>query len=63
RPSHLATHLYYLCKNFSRFYAEVPVLKSSEPELIPMRLTLIEGFRKTLREGLGLLGMTPPERM
>jgi arginyl-tRNA synthetase len=63
KPSQLASHLYYMCKAFNRFYAEVQVLKSPTPELRDARLALIEAFATTLKQGLGLLGITPPERM
>lgn len=63
RPSHLCTHLYSMCKSFSRFYAEVPVLKSEDVTLIRARLTLIDAFAKTLHQGLALLGITPADRM
>ncbi len=63
RPSHLTTHLYYMCKAFNRFYSDVPILKASSEQIIRMRLTLILAFALTLKQGLGLLGITPPERM
>ncbi len=63
RPSHLCSHLYNMCKSFNRFYTDVPVLKADSAEIIRMRLSLILAFAKTLREGLGLVGITPPERM
>ena len=63
RPSHLTTHLYYMCKAFNRFYSEVPILKSESEDLIRMRLTLIQTFALTLKQGLALVGITPPERM
>jgi arginyl-tRNA synthetase len=63
KPSHLTTHLYYMCKTFSRFYAEVPVLKSTDQAMLRQRLTLIDCYRKTLKQGLALLGIVPPERM
>lgn len=63
RPSHLCTHLYYMCKAFNRFYSDVPVLKADDETTIRMRLTLILAFAMTLKQGLALLGITPPERM
>jgi arginyl-tRNA synthetase len=63
RPSHLATHLFHMCKSFNRFYADVPVLKAERPELRDARLALIGAFAATLETGLGLLGIRPPERM
>lgn len=63
RPSHLASHLFYMCKSFNRFYADVSVLKAETPALRDARLALIEAFSTTLRQGLSLLGITPPDRM
>jgi arginyl-tRNA synthetase len=63
RPSSLATHLYFMCKSYNRFYAEVSVLKAETPDLVAARLALLEAFSKTLKQGLYLLGITPPEKM
>jgi arginyl-tRNA synthetase len=63
RPNHLANHLYSMCKAFNRFYSDVPVLKADSAETIKDRLTLILCFAMTLKEGLNLLGIIPPERM
>ncbi|MCX6119254.1 MAG: arginine--tRNA ligase [Proteobacteria bacterium] len=63
RPSHICNHLYYMCKNFSRFYAEVPILKETDQKTLRFRLRLVASFAGTLHQGLGLLGITPPERM
>jgi len=63
KPSLVATHLFYLCKAFNRFYAGVPVLKAEKPEQRLARLALVDAFGRTLVQGLALLGITPPERM
>ncbi len=63
RPNHLAHHLFGLAKSFSRFYADVPVLKEADKSLVERRLGLVDAFAKTLTCGLQLLGMSPPERM
>lgn len=63
KPSLLANHLFHLCKVFNRFYAEVPVLKAESEALRTARLALIDAFSHTLKDGLALLGITPPERM
>ena len=63
RPSHLASHLFHMCKAFNRFYADTPVLKAETEALRSARLALIEAFAMTLKEGLSLIGITPPERM
>lgn len=63
RPNHLAHHLYYMCKAFNRFYSDVPVLKAESANTVRDRLTLILCFALTLKQGLKLLGIIPPERM
>ena len=63
RPSTLANHLFYMCKAFNRFYTDVPVLKTTDDALRQARLTMVAAFGATLKEGLGLMGITPPERM
>lgn len=63
RPSHLASHLFSMCKGFNRFYADVSVLKAESATLRDARLALIDAFSTTLRQGLSLLGITPPDRM
>ncbi len=63
KPSLLTTHLYEMCKEFNRFYTELPVLKAEDENTRTARLMLVDAFSKTLYKGLGLLGITPPERM
>jgi len=63
KPSMLATHLFYMCKSFNRFYVDAPILKAATPELARSRLALTSAFGDTLKHGLALLGITPPERM
>ncbi len=63
KPSLLAHHLFGMCKSFNRFYANVSVLKAESPALVAARLALVEAFAETLKTGLDLLGIVPPERM
>lgn len=63
RPSTIANHLFYMCKSFNRFYTEVPVLKTADAELRSIRLAMVAAFSQTLKQGLALLGITPPDRM
>lgn len=63
KPSVLASHLYDMCKSFNRFYGDVPVLKAEQAEQRSARLALTAAFSLTLKQGLALLGMQPPERM
>ena len=63
KPSVLASHLYDMCKSFNRFYVDVPVLKAEQATQRSARLALTAAFSQTLKQGLSLLGMQPPERM
>lgn len=63
KPSLLTTHLFYMCKEFNRFYTELPVLKVEDEKVRSARLMLLDAFAKTLYKGLHLLGIIPPERM
>jgi arginyl-tRNA synthetase len=63
KPSILANYLYNMCKSFNRFYVEVPILKSQSEDKRGALLSLLEAFSITLKKGLTLLGITPPERM
>jgi arginyl-tRNA synthetase len=62
RPNLLANYLYELANSFHAFYEACPVLKSDEPSR-SSRLALCELTGRTLRQGLGLLGIKVPEKM
>jgi arginyl-tRNA synthetase len=61
-PHRLAGHLYGVATAFSRFFERCPVLRA-EPEVRASRLALSDLTARVLRQGLGLLGITTPERM
>lgn len=63
RPSTIANHLFFTCKAYNRFYTEVSVMKAETEELRAARLSLLTAFADTLKKGLYLLGITPPEKM
>ena len=63
KPSTIANHLFFTCKAYNRFYNEVSVMKAETEELRSARLALLNAFGNTLKEGLYLLGITPPEKM
>ncbi len=62
RPNLLANYLYELATTFHGFYEACPVLKS-EGDTRSSRLTLCDITARTLKQGLGLLGIQCPERM
>lgn len=63
RPSTIANHLFFTCKAYNRFYTEVSVMKAETEDLRAARLSLLQAFGDTLKTGLYLLGITPPEKM
>ena len=62
RPNLLANYLYELANTFHGFYEACPVLKS-EGAVRDSRLALCDLTARTLRQGLGLLGIAVPEKM
>lgn len=63
KPSTIANHLFFTCKSYNRFYSEVSVMKAENENLRGARLALLQAFGNTLKMGLYLLGITPPEKM
>ncbi len=62
RPNALASYLFELANTFHGFYEKCPVLRS-EGAVRDTRLALTELTGRTLRKGLGLLGIGAIERM
>ncbi|GLY64978.1 arginine--tRNA ligase [Amycolatopsis taiwanensis] len=61
-PHRLCGYLYDLARDFTTFYEACPVLKAGEP-VRGNRLALCQLTGRTLEHGLGLLGITAPDRM
>ena len=62
RPNVLAMYLFELANTFHSFYEKCPVLRS-EGAVRETRLALTELTGRTLKKGLGLLGIATTERM
>ncbi|MFC4782971.1 arginine--tRNA ligase [Nocardioides sp. MAHUQ-72] len=62
-PHRLCTYLFDLAQTFTTFYDRCPVLKASEAEVRASRLRLCAVTLAVLEQGLGLLGITAPQRM
>ena len=62
QPHRLCTYLFDLAQRFTAFYDRCPVL-SSEGALRSERLALCDLTGRTLRLGLGVLGIDAPEQM
>ncbi|CBN57243.1 Arginyl-tRNA synthetase [Kamptonema sp. PCC 6506] len=61
-PNRICQYLFELSQKFNQFFEQCPVLKSEEP-LRTSRLVLCDLTAKTLKLGLGLLGIGVLERM
>mgnify|MGYP005836626973 FL=1 len=62
-PHILCEHLYNLAQAFSSFYAALPIAAESDAGKRASRLALADAVLHQLETGLGLLGITVPERM
>lgn len=58
-----AVYLFSVASAFTGFYERCPVLKAPSPEVMATRLLLCELTAKTLRTGMGLLGIATPEKL
>jgi arginyl-tRNA synthetase len=56
-PSVLSAYLFELCKGFSRYYQDHPVLRNEDADLVVSRIALVKAVLQVLKNGLGLLGI------
>jgi len=63
QPHRLCNYLYELASQFSSFYENCPVLRADSDQQRDSRLTLCDLTARTLKQGLGLLGIDVLERM
>ena len=63
KPNILTDYLFELANAFSTFFEECPVLKAESAERRDSRLALCDLTARTLKSGLGLLGIDTVERM
>jgi len=62
-PSVLTSYLFDLCKSYSGYYQENPVLRNENPDIVVSRIALVRGMEQVLRNGLALLGIPFLEAM
>ncbi|HUI68866.1 MAG TPA: arginine--tRNA ligase [Spirochaetia bacterium] len=56
-PSILTAYLFELCKAFSRYYQDHPVLRNEDSNLVVSRIRLVTAVLQCLKNGLSLLGI------
>jgi arginyl-tRNA synthetase len=62
-PSGVAVPLFELCKSFSRYYQDYPILRNEDANLVVSRIALLRAVLQVLRNGLALLGIPFLEAM
>jgi arginyl-tRNA synthetase len=62
-PSIIANFCYELAKNYNRFYTEVSIFKEQNTNRRNFRVALSSLTARTIKHGMGLLGIEVPERM
>jgi arginyl-tRNA synthetase len=62
-PSRLCSYLFAVATAYTTFYENCPVLQAPDPALRDSRMALSALTARLLAHGLGLLGITAPERM
>ena len=62
-PALIANYCYDLAKEYNQFYHDYSILKEEDPQVRELRLLLSAVVARTLKTGVGLLGMEMPERM
>jgi arginyl-tRNA synthetase len=62
-PNRLCNYLFALAGTFTTFYETCPVLQAADPPTRRSRLLLCDLTARVLGHGLGLLGITAPDRM
>ena len=62
-PALIANYVYELVKEYNQFYHDCSILKEEDATLRSLRLALSEVTAHVIKTGMGLLGITVPERM
>ncbi len=62
-PSIVAQYAYELAKAYNRFYTEVSIFQETDQQARSFRIALSGMVAKTIKKGMGLLGIQVPDRM
>ena len=62
-PAHIANYVFELAKLFNKFYHEESILKAEVAIVRDFRLDLASATSTVISKGMGLLGISVPERM
>lgn len=62
-PAIIANYIYELAKEYSTFYHECPILIEEDESVKNLRLAISALTAQVIKSGMGLLGVTVPDRM
>jgi arginyl-tRNA synthetase len=62
-PSVIAQYVYDIAKEYNRFYAELPIFKESDSELLKFRVIYSKLVADVIKRGMLLLGIEVPNQM
>ncbi len=62
-PALVANYAYDLAKEYSQYYHDTPILKEDQKDLILFRLHLSKTIGIAIKQSMGLLGITMPDKM
>lgn len=62
-PAIIANYCYDLVKEYNQFYHDCSILRESDAAVQSLRLAISDATARTVRTGMGLLGINVPERM
>lgn len=62
-PANIANYIYDLVKMYNSFYQSTPIFNEDNEQLTKFRVLLSSQVGKTIKSGMGLLGISVPDRM
>ncbi|SKB42021.1 arginine--tRNA ligase [Daejeonella lutea] len=62
-PAQIANYVFELAKLFNKFYHEESILKAEDADVRNFRLDLASATASVINKGMGLLGISVPDRM
>ena len=62
-PAQIANYCYDLVKEYNQFYHDCSILRENDPAVQSLRLAISDATARTVKTGMGLLGINVPERM
>jgi arginyl-tRNA synthetase len=62
-PAVIAQYIYDLAKDYNRFYQDVSIFNEVDKDKLHFRIAFSKAVAQVIKKGMGLLGVTVPDRM